>query len=104
MATQLVNLSGEIDLNAKPNVVARLEPLIENKSPAIVVDLSNVSYVDSSGLAIFIDALQRVRSYGGKIALAGLRSNVRVVFEIAKLDQVFQIFNDPESAVKALSI
>jgi anti-sigma B factor antagonist len=104
MATQLLNLSGEIDLNARPNVVAQLEPLIEKKSPAIVVDLSNVSYVDSSGLAIFLDALQRVRSYGGKIALAGLRANVRVVFEIAKLDQVFQIFDDRESAVKALSI
>ncbi|MGA8655719.1 MAG: STAS domain-containing protein [Chthoniobacterales bacterium] len=104
MATQLLHLSGEIDLNAKPNVVAQLEPLIEKKSPAIVVDLSNVSYVDSSGLAIFLDALQRVRSYGGKIALAGLRANVRVVFEIAKLDQVFQIFDDRESAVKALNI
>jgi anti-sigma B factor antagonist len=104
MATQLLHLSGEIDLNAKPNVVAQLEPLIEKKSPAIVVDLSNVSYVDSSGLAIFLDALQRVRSYGGKIALAGLRANVRVVFEVAKLDQVFQIFDDRESAVKALNI
>jgi anti-sigma B factor antagonist len=104
MATQLLHLSGEIDLNAKPNVVAQLEPLIEKKSPAIVVDLSNVSYVDSSGLAIFLDALQRVRSYGGKIALAGLRANVRVVFEIAKLDQVFQIFDDRESAVKALNV
>jgi anti-sigma B factor antagonist len=102
MAAELLNLSGEIDLNAKPNVVAQLEPLIEKKTPAIVVDLSRVSYVDSSGLAIFIDALQRVRSYGGKIALAGLRGNVRVVFEIAKLDRVFQIFDDHESAIKAL--
>jgi anti-sigma B factor antagonist len=102
MAAHVLHLSGEIDLNEKPNVTAQLEPLLEKQSTPILVDLSEVSYVDSSGLAIFIDALQRARLYGGRIALAGLRDNVRMVFEIAKLDQVFQIYPDRESALKAL--
>ena len=103
MVAELLELQGEIDLNEKPNVTARLDPLIEKKSPAIVVDLSQVSYVDSSGIAIFIDALQRIQSYGGKFALVGLQSNVAMVFQIARLDKVFLIFGDRESAVNAVA-
>jgi anti-sigma B factor antagonist len=102
MAAHVLRLSGEIDLNEKPNVTAQLDPLLENGSNPIIVDLSDVTYVDSSGLAIFIDALQRARAYGGQIALTGLQENVRMVFEIAKLDQVFQIYPDRDSALKQL--
>jgi anti-sigma B factor antagonist len=103
MEAEVLELSGEIDLNEKPKVVAQLEPLLERKSQVIVVDLSQVTYVDSSGLAIFIDALQRVHQYGGRFALVGLRENVRLVFGIAKLDKVFQIFDQREAAVAALA-
>jgi anti-sigma B factor antagonist len=103
MVVELLELRGEIDLNEKPNVTARLDPLIEKQSPAIVVDLSEVSYVDSSGLAIFIDALQRIQRYGGKLVLAGLQSNVAMVFQIARLDKIFLIFDDRESAVNAVA-
>ncbi len=96
MVVELLELRGEIDLNEKPNVTARLDPLIEKQSPAIVVDLSEVSYVDSSGLAIFIDALQRIQRYGGKLVLAGLQNNVAMVFQIARLDKIFLIFDDRE--------
>jgi anti-sigma B factor antagonist len=103
MVVELLELQGEIDLNEKPNITARLDPLIEKQSPAIVVDLSQVTYVDSSGIAIFIDALQRIQDYGGKLALVGLQSNVAMVFQIARLDKVFLIFADRESAVSAVA-
>jgi len=67
------------------------------------VDLSEVYYVDSSGLAIFIDALQRIQRYGGKLALAGLKGNVAMVFQIARLDKIFLIFDDRETAVNAVA-
>jgi anti-sigma B factor antagonist len=103
MAVELLELRGEIDLNEKPNVAARLDPLIEKRSATIVVDLSGVSYVDSSGLAILIDALQRIQNYGGSLALAGLRENVAMVFQIARLDKVFRIFADRSSAIEAFA-
>ncbi len=103
MAAHVLHLSGEIDLNEKPKVMAQLDPLLDNRSNPIVIDLSEVTYVDSSGIAIFIDALQRARQYGGRIGLTSLRENVRMVFEIAKLDQVFQIYPDRETALKELS-
>lgn len=104
MSAEVLELRGDIDLNEKPKVAAQLEPLIERQITGIVIDLSHVAYVDSSGLAIFIDALQRVQQYGGRLALAGLQENVRLVFQISKLDKVFKIFDDSQSALAAVSV
>jgi anti-sigma B factor antagonist len=89
--TGILTLEGEIDLHRSPEIKETLRPLIEQKVPRIFIDMSAVNYIDSSGLAIFIEALQRVMSYGGKFGLFGLRESVRSIFEIARLDQVFQI-------------
>lgn len=94
-------LEGEIDLHVSPEIGAALSRLIAKKPPKLVVDLSEVSYIDSSGLAVLIEAMQNVASYGGKFALAGLQETVRPIFEIARLDQVFQIFPTPEAALDA---
>jgi anti-sigma B factor antagonist len=91
-------LEGEIDLHEAPNIKESLLPLITAKSPVVVVDLSGVTYIDSSGLALFIETMQRVQAYGGKFALCGLRPSVKTIFEIARLDQVFRIFEDREAA------
>jgi anti-sigma B factor antagonist len=97
----LLELAGEIDLHESPQVKAQLEPLIAAKTPRILVDLSGVSYIDSSGLALFIEAMQRAQAYGGKFSLCSLRPNVRVIFDISRLDQVFTIFPNREAAVAA---
>ena len=83
-------LEGEIDLHESPLVKEKLNPLIEAKLPRIVVDLGGVSYIDSSGLALFIESMQRIQAYGGKFALCDLRPTVKTIFEIARLDQVFR--------------
>ncbi len=97
-APTVVPLEGEIDLNETPQVMSVLDPLIAQRQPLIHVDLSRVSYIDSSGLATFIDAMQRVQAYGGEFALVALRDSVRRILEIARLDQVFTILPAPETA------
>ena len=72
---------------------------IATEKRAIIVDLSDVSYIDSAGLAALIQAMQKVEGYGGKFMLAGLQETVRSIFEISRLDQVFQIFPDADSAL-----
>ena len=91
-------LHGEIDLHVSPQIAASLREMIARKPAQLLVDLSGVSYVDSSGLAALIDAMQRVQQYGGKFGIVGLQETVRSIFEIARLDQVFRIFPDLESA------
>jgi anti-sigma B factor antagonist len=97
----VVPLEGEIDLHVSPQIGARLAAMIKQKPAKLVVDLSQVTYIDSSGLAVLIEAMQNVGSYGGKFALTGLQDGVRPIFEIARLDQVFRIFPDPAAALAA---
>jgi len=94
-------LEGEIDLHISPRISASLAAMVAAKPKKLVVDLSKVSYIDSSGLAVLIEGMQNVEAYGGKFALAGLQPNVRPIFEIARLDQVFRIFPDAEAALGA---
>ncbi len=94
-------LEGEIDLHVSPNVTASLRMMIEKKPKQLIVDLSRVTYIDSSGLAALIEGMQNVEEHGGKFALAGLQETIRTIFEIARLDQVFQIFPDVAAALAA---
>src|ERR1700720_1165822 len=94
-------LEGEIDLHVSPEVAASLRTMIAKKPKQLVVDLSRVTYLDSSGLAVLIENMQKVQEYGGKFALAGVQESVQHILEIARLDQVFQIFPDVDSALAA---
>ena len=94
-------LEGEIDLHVSPRIAASLNQMVATKPKQLVVDLSQVSYIDSSGLAVLIEGMQNVAAYGGKFSLAGLQDSVRPIFEIARLDQVFEIYPTVDAALAA---
>jgi anti-sigma B factor antagonist len=100
-APNVLPLEGEIDLHVSPRISAALGAMIEQKPPRLVVDLSKVTYIDSSGLAVLIEGMQNVEAYGGKFILAGIQENVKPIFEIARLDQVFIIFPHVDAALAA---
>lgn len=95
-------LEGEIDLHVSPRVSQKLGEIIKPKPSRVVVDLSRVTYIDSSGLAVLIEGMQNVEDYGGRFALAGLQENVRSIFETARLDQVFLIYPHVDAALSAI--
>src|SRR4026207_2207625 len=96
--SKVIPLEGEIDLHISPRITTTLNAALKVKPRNLVIDMGNVSYIDSSGLAVLIEAMQKVEKYGGKFALAGLQENVKPIFEIARLDQVFPIYPDVHSA------
>src|SRR6266436_6425155 len=94
-------LEGEIDLHVSPGIAALLATMVSAHPARLVVDLSGVAYIDSSGLAVLIQAMQNVEEYGGKLTLAGANENVRSIFEMARLDQFFLIFPHVDAAMAA---
>src|ERR1700752_4545764 len=94
-------LEGEIDLHRSPSVSASLQEIIARKPNRLLIDLSRVSYVDSSAIAVFMEAMQKVEKYGGTFGLIGLQESVRTIFEFAQLHQVFKIFPDLAAASAA---
>src|ERR1700730_386918 len=85
-------LEGEIDLHISPEVAESLRAMTAKRPKVLVVDLAKVTYLDSSGLAVLIEGMQNVKEYGGKFALINVQESVQHIFDIARLDQVFQIF------------
>jgi anti-sigma B factor antagonist len=86
-----VDLSSDIDMNCSPIVREVLMELMLKQIPEIGIRLDNVSYMDSSGLATLVEALQKVKKYNGRLVLYNPQKRVQSVFEIAKLNQIFDI-------------
>ena len=97
----VASLRGEIDLHNSPNVrTALLRFLDENKPKKLVLNLGAVPYMDSSAIAVLVEALQRMRKTGGKIFLTNLQPRVKGLLEIARLDSIFVVVANEEDALK----
>ena len=92
---------GPIDLHVSPEMRAALRTMIDKKPKRLVVDLSRVPYVDSSGLAVLIGAMQSLELDGGLFMLAGAQETVRTILESARLDQYFLMFPNVDAALAA---
>ena len=99
---RIVALEGEIDFHRVQDITAELSDAIKERPEKLVLDLTNLSYIDSSGLAALTEALRKVRAYGGMLYLVGMRDDVRSIFEISRLDQVFSIFPDAAEAITSV--
>ena len=86
---QVFELAGELDFHTSPDLRSQLQAVTDKPAHKVVVNLKKVSYIDSSGLATFVEALQKAKRGSGRLVLAEMAASVKSVFEIAKLDQVF---------------
>lgn len=67
-----------------------------------VVDFEDASYIDSSGLGVLVSLSKRIREQGGELRLAGLDDDLRTLFELTRLDTLFQIADDRNAALADL--
>jgi anti-sigma B factor antagonist len=93
-------LTGEIDLDNAPEVRRMLLECTDGGRD-VLVDLSGVSYIDSSGIASLVEALQNANSGGGALDLVAVSPQAMRVFELARLDKVFTIHPDLGAALAA---
>jgi len=98
---KIVTLSGEVDLSTSPQVRDALLSCILEGS-AVAVDLSQVAYIDSSGVASLVEAFQNAKSRGQGFALANVGETPLRVLQLARLDQVFVIHDTVDDAVQAI--
>ncbi|MCE7794151.1 STAS domain-containing protein [Salipaludibacillus sp. CUR1] len=84
-------LSGEVDVYTASKLKETLTPLAEQGDKNLIVDLSGVDYIDSTGLGIFIGALKTTEKNGNTLMLTGLNERVRRLFEITGLNEVIDI-------------
>jgi anti-sigma B factor antagonist len=89
----LVRVRGEIDLRTSPGLREELLKLAQPGAEALVVDLTDVPYMDSSGVGTLVYFKREAERAGRRVFLLGLQPRVRSLFEITHLDEFFRIVN-----------
>jgi anti-sigma B factor antagonist len=88
---EVVAVRGEIDVATSPALREELYAIIDGGARAVVVDLSGLGFIDSSGLGVLVAALKHMRERDGELVLAGLAQPALRVFEITDLTNLFTI-------------
>lgn len=92
-------VEGQVDMHTSPELRGHLRGALVNRASPLVVDLTDVAFIDSSGLATLIEALQAVGKYGGKLRLCGLSPEVRKLFDLAQLSTIFDLRDTRDEAM-----
>ena len=98
----VISFSGDIDLQTSPDARKALLAEVGKGSP-ILVDLSGVGYIDSSGVASLVECLQSVKKSGQKFALVSVSESALRVLQLARLDRVFTVCDTIDDGITAVS-
>lgn len=90
---------GDVDLSCSPRLRHAIAVAQEKSPIRLIIDLDEVPYMDSSGVATLVEAMQIARRNRTKLVLCSMKEKVRAIFEIARLDMVFTIADDREEAL-----
>ncbi|UCD76808.1 MAG: STAS domain-containing protein [Phycisphaerales bacterium] len=92
---------GDIDLGRAPSLRVQLAQVQQRRPARLIIDLEQVPYMDSSGVATLVEAMQTARRADTKLVLCSMQEKVRSIFEIARLDMVFTIVGSQDEAMSA---
>lgn len=98
----LVNVRGEVDIYTAPRLKEQLVKLIDGGATGVVVDLTGVTFIDSTALGVLIGGVRRLREADGRMALVVATRPVERVLTLTGLDRVFTIHATRDAAVAAL--
>lgn len=98
----IVDLSGRITLGDGSGTIREtVKDLLEKGRKSILLNMANVTYVDSAGLGELVGSFASVRNQNGQIKLLNAQKKVRDVLQITKLYTVFEIFDDEAAALRS---
>jgi anti-sigma B factor antagonist len=98
----VIDGTGDVDLYSSPLLRDALLAEIKADGPSVLVNMSGVTYIDSSGIATLVEGLQLSRQTKTRFGLFGLRPNARSVLELARLNKVFAIFESEAEALEKI--
>ncbi len=98
---KVLALNGRFDVDTASPVRRWIEEATRTLPAFLVIDLKNVSFMDSTALSVIVQGLKRSRELKGDLRLCNVPAPIRMILEITRLDKVFEIFPGEEQAVQA---
>jgi len=99
--TVVLAVHGDADMNVAEELEARLTEVIDERPSAVVLDLSEVTFLDSTVLGILLHGLKRLGAAGGRLRIVTARPEIRRIFELTLLDRLFELDSSREEALSA---
>ena len=96
-----VAIAGRLDTITAPEFEATVRQAIENEKKHVIIDCSELDYISSSGLRVFLMAQKMVLVKQAKLSLCCLKSNIREIFDISGFSQIFKIYPDLDTAINS---
>jgi anti-sigma B factor antagonist len=101
-SVDVLELEGEIDMHFAPVLRRLLQGKRDASCPALLLDMSAVEFIDSTGLAVILEYVRDTSAYDGRFCIGGVSANLRTIFEIVRLDRAIPIYRDAATAKNAL--
>ena len=98
----ILALSGKLDATTAKPFEDKVLGVINSGTQRLVLDLSQLEYVSSSGLRVFLLAAKRLQGTEGKIVFCGLQDHIRQVFDLAGFSSILSIYGSRDEAIKSL--
>ncbi|MBD0390859.1 MAG: STAS domain-containing protein [Nostoc sp. C3-bin3] len=96
LSVTVLELSGILDGIRGNELRRQMNGILANGSDIVLLDMKEVNFIDSSGLGALVSAAQMVRNANGKLFVCSISDQVRMLFELTKMDRIFQSFADQE--------
>ncbi len=96
----IVEIEGQLIVSNRQELKQRVLDEAEGGARKILVDFARTGYIDSAGLGVLVSLAKRLRELGGDIRLANLNDDLQTLFELTKLDTLFQIADSRERALE----
>lgn len=97
-------LIGQLDAHSAPKLEEEIEKYISTLNTKFVFNLSNLDYISSAGLGVFMSFIQELREKGGDIKFAELNEKVKNVMDLLGFNQIYDITNSEQEAIEKYSI
>lgn len=95
----VVEVDGQLIVGNRQELKDLVLQALQDGARNFVVDFARTSYIDSSGLGVLVSLSKKTREGGGELRLAGLNEDLQTLFELTKLDTLFQIWSTLEEAL-----
>ncbi len=96
----ILEIKGYLDAHTAPDFERAIQEVLENKRYKIVVDFSDLSYISSAGLGVFMGFIEDVRKNGGDIKLARLNERVFKIFDLLGFPNLYEIYENLDQAIE----
>ena len=96
-----VAVEGQLIVGNRQELKQRVLDELEKGGKKFLIDFSQTGYIDSSGLGVLVSLSKKIREQGGELRLADLNEDLRTLFELTKLDTLFQIAETRDKALES---